>query len=211
MKKQVKDLDQTHTKNSLVWCGQAITLYMELEGCRGIGSGKIKVIVWFMKNIASLDGYSLRGITKDLGLGKKTCSTAQASASPSVTNTVRCLMEIGVLEKDGSTYRANIEEGEIKRKKYYWVGRAFMSLIRNTGRSNAHSVGSKKIRILVWLYENKQSLPGSIRKLNFEMGIVKQRNIASVTTSTLIPLLVEEGLLRKLIKRNGESYYKIIE
>jgi len=197
----MKSLIQTHAENSLIWCGQAITLYAGSKTCEGIGSGKIKVIVWFMENIVSLEGYSLRDITRDLGLGKKQKKEGeQSSASPSVTNTVRCLIDLGVLEKKRSNYQARIEEDPSKRKMYSWIAKAFITLVWNSDRGTPYTVGSKKINALVWIYENKKSLPGSIKHANELLGV------SGSTTSTIFPLLIEVGLLEKVGKKDGARF-----
>ena len=204
------NLIKTYNKDSLVWCGQAISLYVEREECTGLCSGKIKVILWLKENLVLLEGYSLRDISLALGFSKNEKEGKKHGATLTVTRAVRCLLDIGVLKSDGEKeYRAVIEQDEKKRRKYTWIARAFLVLVENASRGPVYSVGPKKINVLVWLYDNKDNIPGSTRKINFLTGISKKENVQSNTTSSLFPLLIEAGLIVRE-KREDGTYFRII-
>jgi len=83
-----------------------------------------------------------------------------------------------------------------EKEKYIWVGFATLSFLEETDSDN--KIGGSKVKLLKWLFENRNVLPNNVRQISWEAGFSKSSNAFSSTVRSTLKVLSNNSLIEKV-------------
>ena len=162
---------------------------------------KVNLLLWLIKNKKALPS-TVIDITAmariAIEMKNKKIETRPVSKM-TVLNTLAPLKECGLFAKKNKAHEILMPSIKKEKKdKSLWSGKVIVGGVHYAiEHGNVFRWGPAKIKIMEWIWDHRNNLPKSLRKISKESGLIEDTDDFSLTTFRVVHMLADMGAIRK--------------